>query len=206
MRFSYPCRCGYAYVISEEQVNDRVELVSCDGCSENIRVRYDDDADEQREWTQDEVGDIFGRVCSDSQVYIAERMLITDLLNGGLNPSSILRYRINYRAKILDQVLPSYQGVSHSFDDFLWWFNGLESGPEDKMAKEWLKPWIKFVRGEVDEASKEWYEGNEADGRLVRVLGDDGRVSVERDERWDEKQDLIEAMMQVRNKLVEECL
>ncbi|CDR88042.1 related to Acetylcholinesterase precursor [Sporisorium scitamineum] len=205
MKFSYPCRCGYAYVISEEQVHDRVDVVSCDGCSENIRVKYDDDNDDEEGedggWRADEIGEIFGRVCSDSQVYIAERMLVSDLIDGGLSPERILRYRINYRAQGIDAALPAYKGVSHSFDDSLWWFTGLRQGEEEMLVKEWLSPWKAFIHGE--EASEEWYKGGKADGRLIRVLGKDGLVSVERDARWEEKKGLIEAMVDVRRELVE---
>ncbi|CBQ70738.1 related to Acetylcholinesterase precursor [Sporisorium reilianum SRZ2] len=192
VRFSYACRCGYAYVLAEEQVHARVDVVGCDGCSENICVRYDDD----------EVGEVFGRVCADSQVYVAERMFVSDLLRGGLEAGSVLRYRINYRARVIDQALPAYDGVSHSFDDPLWWFSGLQP-EEEALAMVWLAPWKTFIHGR-DTACHEWYAGQKPDGRLIRVLGHDGTVSVEPDQRWADKRELIEAMLGVRAELVRE--
>ncbi|EST06098.1 Carboxylesterase, type B [Kalmanozyma brasiliensis GHG001] len=207
LTFSYVCRCGSSYTLSEDQVQDRVDVVPCDGCSENIRVRYDDGETSRSNgegMTPEEVGDVFGRICADSQVYIAERMLITDLLNGGLPSDRILRYRINYRARAIDAALKGYGGVSHSFDDFVWWFSCLQSGEEQERVKAWLGPWMAWIRGE--EVGKEWYEGKKADGRLLRVLGKDGQISVERDERWEEKEELIEAMVRVRREMVDEYL
>lgn len=216
--FSYACRCGSAYVISEEQAHDEVEVIGCDGCSENIRVRYDNEeeaAAESRgheahraksaaEWTPDQIGEVFGRICSDSQVYIAERMLITDLVNGGLSPDRILRYRINYRAQILDQVLPQYSGVSHGFDDFIWWFAGLKQGREQEIVKEWLQPWIGFIH--AHDVHEQWYAGHMADPKLIRILQKDGSIQVDRDRRWEEKAELIDGMVSVRNQLVDELL
>ncbi len=143
MFFNYGCRCGSEYVITEEQVHDRVDLIGCEGCSENIRVRYDDDEEPGTLSTtlnEDEIGRIFGDICSDSQVYIAERMLISDLIHAGFPPERILRYRINYRAEVIDSALPQYKGVSHSFDDFIWWFTCLSSGKEQERVKKWLEP------------------------------------------------------------------
>lgn len=205
MTFSYACRCGSSYVISEEQVHDQVEMISCDGCSENIRVRYDDDEPHtSKELNSDEVGETFGRICSDSQVYVAERMLVIDLISGGLSPDRILRYRIDYRAKIIDAALPTYKGVSHSFDDYVWWYSSLEAGQEQERVAKWLEPWKAFIEGK--EVHSEWYEGREADHRLIRVLQRDGSISVEKDQRWHEKEDLIEGMMRIRRELAETVL
>ncbi|SPO22354.1 related to Acetylcholinesterase precursor [Ustilago trichophora] len=214
LMFRYPCRCGSAYVIAEEQVHDQVEVVSCDGCSENIRVRYDDEEQpchqasaSSNDKTSDQIGEIFGEICSDSQVYIAERMLVSDLLNGGVDPDRVLRYRINYRAKLIDKVLPQYRGVSHSFDDSIWWFSGLQPGREEESVKEWLKPWIRFIRGEKNVAA-EWYAGQEqqVDGRLIRVFDKDASIRVEKDQRWVEKELLIEGMVRVRRELADSFL
>lgn len=213
--FSYPCRCGSTYNMAEDQVHDRVQVIGCDGCSEFIHVRYDDDdhdhddedgphlADTAAWLTPHNVAHIFGRVCSDSQVYIAQRMLIHDLVAGGLSPDRILRYRINYRARAIDGALSAYRGVSHSFDDYIWWFSCLQ--PDEQVwIKQWLTPWILFVSGQEEQASREWYKGHVADPRLIRVLEQNGRLSVQADERWAEKDKLIEQMMRLRNELVQE--
>ncbi|SYW79394.1 related to Acetylcholinesterase precursor [Ustilago bromivora] len=203
MTFDYPCRCGSSYFISEDQIHDRIELISCNGCSDNIRVRYDDDDNSHHSpSTADEIAEIFGHVCSDSQVYIAQRILITDLIKGGLPPERILRYRIEYRAKVIDDVLPGYRGVSHSFDDYLWWFSSLKK-EEKELVGSWLEPYKAFVKGE--DVHGTWYGGRKAEaaGRLIRVLGRDGAIEVKRDERWDEKEELVEGMIRIRKELAE---
>ncbi len=48
-----------------------------------------------------------------------------------------------------------------------------------------------------------WYEGKKADGRLMRVLREDGEIEVKEDVRWGEKERLIEAMMGIRRELAE---
>lgn len=199
--FSYACRCGSAYMLYEDQVHAQVDVVSCDGCSENIRVRYDDDDAQAHYMTPDEVGEVFGRICSDSQVYMAERMLVTDLIHGGLDPERVLRYRIDYRASVIDKALPGFKGVSHSFDDFVWWFACLEPGAEQENVAEWLQPYRAFVHGEDVQA--QWYAGRKADARLIRTLHKDGSISVDVDQRWEENEHLIQAMLVIRQELAQ---
>lgn len=200
LTFGYPCRCGSSYLISEDQIHERVEILTCDGCSENIRLRFDDEQPQSQQYSEEEIGEIFGKVCSDSQVYIAERMLITDLIQGGLSSNRILRYRIEYRAKIIDEKLQGYGGVSHSFDDYVWWFSSLQDGEKEKVSV-WLEPYKGFIEGK--DVSEQWYGGKEADERLIRLLRKDGEIEVRRDERWDEKEELIEGMVRIRKELTE---
>ncbi|GLE02409.1 hypothetical protein PINS_up011247 [Pythium insidiosum] len=37
--YSHQCRCGDAYEITQEELEDGVDIVPCNGCSLNIRVR-----------------------------------------------------------------------------------------------------------------------------------------------------------------------
>ena len=39
--WSHPCRCGSTYRISEEQMNNDVHLIGCQGCSEAVWVGYE---------------------------------------------------------------------------------------------------------------------------------------------------------------------
>ncbi|SNX82713.1 related to Acetylcholinesterase precursor [Melanopsichium pennsylvanicum] len=218
IKFGYDCRCGSVYMITEPQIHDRMEVICCDGCSENIRVRYDDDDDDdddddEQVWEEqgrhscEEIVDIFGRICSDSQVYIAERILITDLISsegrgGGLSPSKILRYRINYRPKIIDQAVKTYSGMSHSFDDFIWWFTALNKGQEEYKVKQWLEAWKQFIYGD-ENVEQVWYDGKKPNARLIRIFESDGSIKVEKDQRWDEKEVLIAHMIKVRAELAD---
>ncbi|GAA5835054.1 hypothetical protein JCM11251_000149 [Rhodosporidiobolus azoricus] len=39
--YTHPCRCSNEYRISREQLEDGVEVVVCEGCSERCRVEYE---------------------------------------------------------------------------------------------------------------------------------------------------------------------
>lgn len=39
--YTHPCRCSSEFRISREQLEDGVEVVTCDGCSERCRVEYE---------------------------------------------------------------------------------------------------------------------------------------------------------------------
>ncbi|KAF0774844.1 hypothetical protein AaE_001455, partial [Aphanomyces astaci] len=38
--YTFGCRCGEYYVLTEDEVEDLVDIVPCDGCSLVIRVEY----------------------------------------------------------------------------------------------------------------------------------------------------------------------
>ncbi|PWZ03330.1 alpha/beta-hydrolase [Testicularia cyperi] len=196
LTFTYPCRCGSSYVIGEAQIRGEVDVVGCGGCSEYVRVRYD-----SGDLTPDEAGEIFGQVCSDSQVYIAERVLVRDLLRH-VPAQNVLRYRINYRAKAIDGVLPQYKGVSHSFDDPFWWFSGLTREEEGKL-KSWIQPFGIFLNGDQQAAAKEWYQGQQPHAKLIRVLSTSADIQIQHDTRWDDKADLIDDMVRIRQDLAD---
>lgn len=40
--FTYPCRCGSVYTLTEDQAHAGLDLVTCNGCSEFIQVHYDE--------------------------------------------------------------------------------------------------------------------------------------------------------------------
>lgn len=39
--YTHPCRCSSQFVVTREQLEDGVEVVGCEGCSERCRVEYD---------------------------------------------------------------------------------------------------------------------------------------------------------------------
>lgn len=45
--FSHPCRCGGEFLICEQEMEEGVELVGCEGCSEIVRVLYQEVSDEE---------------------------------------------------------------------------------------------------------------------------------------------------------------
>lgn len=61
--------------------------------------------------------DLFGRIYADMQVYHIERSFHRALEVGGLKfGTDVLKYRINWRAKCLDNVYPPEWGVTHATD------------------------------------------------------------------------------------------
>lgn len=40
--YSWPCRCGCSYVVTEDQLAAGQDVVSCGGCSLHIRVLYEE--------------------------------------------------------------------------------------------------------------------------------------------------------------------
>lgn len=39
--YSHPCRCSGTYIISVAELEDGIEVIQCDGCSERCRVEYE---------------------------------------------------------------------------------------------------------------------------------------------------------------------
>ncbi|EPQ28400.1 uncharacterized protein PFL1_04227 [Pseudozyma flocculosa PF-1] len=235
--FVHPCRCGHDYRISGTQISQGVELVACNGCSEVVRVTWfdhDDPAtaaaaaavasasDKQkqavpttaREWAQ-----LFGQVSADSQVYLTSRTLIEDLVKGGMAPHAILRYRCDFRAPIFDTFAPASMGVSHSFDDLVWWYALCTGGWTEQQLKrlrKWLDPYIRFLHGPPagtdvrewrEDMAVAWY-GPEYDvdttteASWIRTLKADATIQVEKtDQRGDDKRSLIRAMREIREKV-----
>ena len=157
----------------------------------------------------------FGEITSDSQVYAAER-LFTEYLqthkDESDSPIPILRYRIDFRAGVLDILgLPAWMGVSHGCDNPLWWYKekvgGWKEGQLD-VLNEWLKPLVYFVNGDdAGQVAKEWYattpdEASAGAGkgmqRPVRVFKQDCSIAVEEDSRWEAKMPIMEVMRQAR--------
>lgn len=142
-----------------------------------------------------------GRCCSDSQVHAAERCFIDWLtIPGGLTNSDIFRYRISFRSPILDKYAPKWMGVSHSFDDSLWWFavrqrgelKDQENEEITKKFQDWVKPFVEFVKG--GEVMELWHDGKGEEGengRLVRCMEEDGKIRVKRDEWRKEREEVI---------------
>lgn len=44
--YTYPCRCSGTYIVMRNQLEDGIEILSCDGCSERCRVDYQEEAEE----------------------------------------------------------------------------------------------------------------------------------------------------------------
>ena len=139
--------------------------------------------------------DIYGKITADCQVHATVRGFAHSLLDPpkdgkALPLSSVHRYRIEWRAKSLDEWLLPEVGVCHAADMPIWWCSVFRTGctEEDKEAvTEWLKPFEDFIAGK----QIEWGTKNE---REMRRFGADGKIGVVQDGYWEEKMQVWEVM------------
>lgn len=125
--------------------------------------------------------DAFGRVYADMQIHVPQRGFILSLVQGGAS-DSLYRYKIEFRAKAVDQVLPVEFGATHTTDQFLWfWGNrlGLEEWEKKAVREALVKPLARFVQGqeEIDWGTESY--------RQVRTFKHDGDVEVRLDTSWE---------------------
>ncbi len=158
----------------------------------------------------------FGHITSDSQVFAAERLFMQDLIGKGDAASAplILRYRIEFRAPMLDAEEYASMGVSHGFDNPLWRFKRALGGKtwqpgQLEGLERWLEPFIDFIHGglEQGELRKKWYgnaslsEGDDSTPtpiRAVRVFKNDATIETREDRIWKDKLAVVQAMQQAR--------
>jgi carboxylesterase type B len=142
-------------------------------------------------------GEAFSQMVADAQVHASIRGLTHILLNpppSGHNKPlpqhKVLRYRISWRAKGLDNWIRPEVGVCHGADMPIWWASVWRGGitdEEKEKATKFLEPFGRFLRGDEDVG---W--GTDAEDR-VRWLDPDGVV------RQNVKDDLWDRGMQIWN-------
>lgn len=135
--------------------------------------------DKYKDWR-----DAFGKVYADMQVYMLERGFADKLAAGGLTVGKdLLRYRIEWRAKCVDAVLPPEWGVTHATDMAIWfWGNGMGDGLTEA-EKEIVKPLNKMLADFVAFKDVQWPV---KDKRQRMRLRSDGKMDMVGDDRWDE--------------------
>ncbi|KAJ5333487.1 hypothetical protein MYU51_014079 [Penicillium brevicompactum] len=135
---------------------------------------------------KDWVDDAWGRIYADMQVHQMQRGLAYALTHneGGVDASGQLyRYRIEWRAKCMDDAMPVEWGVTHSSDYPIWFFgNGkvLEEGEKGIIKEAFVGPLARFVQRAGD------FGWGASGARLVRTLQGDGNVAVREDGAWEE--------------------
>lgn len=105
--------------------------------------------------------DVFASIVADMQVHASLRGFTKSLLAPPRSESSgkvpeVLRYRIAWRAKGLDDYIDPAVGVCHAADAPIWWLSGYRSGFDEedkKRAEEFLQPFGDFLQG------KQWNRG-----------------------------------------------
>lgn len=117
----------------------------------------------------------FGHVYADVQIHHLMRGMVKELVDAGAG-ELVHRYRIEWRAGCVDNVLPREWGVTHTSDVPIWfWGNGakLTAGEENVIKTAFQEPFDRFLKG----GEMGWGAG----GMEVRTLKSDGRVVVEDD-------------------------
>lgn len=143
--------------------------------------------------------EIYGRIAADAQVHATIRGLTNSLLSPppGMTPlpiSSVHRYRIDWRAKALDQWLDPAALACHASDIPIWSLSGRRAGFSDKdeeTMKELLEPFAQFLEG----GKVNW--GTETKDDVKQVLTD-GTVRIMKDKRWEEGLRIWEVMMKAQ--------
>ncbi|KAL1958335.1 hypothetical protein VTO42DRAFT_4652 [Malbranchea cinnamomea] len=123
----------------------------------------------------------FAKVYADMQIHVSQRGLVHALVQGGAS-HLLYRYRIEFRAKCVDQVYPPEFGATHVTDQYLWfWGNQFELEENEKPAvrSALVSPLAKFVQGQ------EHIDWGTRSHREFRTLTSDGRVEIKRDLLWD---------------------
>jgi len=155
-----------------------------DANSEDVKERY---------------RDVFARMVADMQVHAAERGLTKCLLappDGTAKVPEVLRYRISWRAKGLDQHLAPEVGVCHAADTPIWWMSGFRAGfdSEDrKKTLEFLKPFGEFLEG------KPWVggvgKGEDGAKKIGRYLDESGVThEIVEDKLWEKAMTVWDAV------------
>ncbi|KAK8198141.1 putative carboxylesterase [Phyllosticta capitalensis] len=143
--------------------------------------------------------DAFGRIYADVQIHALERGFIDKLILGGAE-DLVFRYRIEWRARCVDNFLPPEWGVTHSSDMPIWWWGNAGTpgplGDDEKsiVEKAFVGIFATFVHGDLDKVRKEW--GTKG-YKEVRRLKADGGVDVWNDVMWEKGLKVWEALRRV---------
>tara|TARA_R110002003_G_scaffold357_11_gene19171 strand:- start:18441 stop:19745 length:1305 start_codon:yes stop_codon:yes gene_type:complete len=134
----------------------------------------------------------FGHIYADVQVHAFERGMLDALVKHGAG-ELIHRYRIEWRAKCVDNKFPKAWGVTHTSDMAIWfWGNGekLRRGEKEVVKKAFHEPLRAFMKGEeMDWGSRHPLQ--------IRTLKSDGSVSIEEDTRLEDGLVLWNALKKV---------
>ncbi|PNP76819.1 hypothetical protein FNYG_09835 [Fusarium nygamai] len=99
---------------------------------------------------KDEWADIGSIIIGDCQVHATIRGFTASLLKT-MPEERVLRYRISWRAKALDNWLQPSIGMCHASDIPIWWACGRRAGYEQAdldLVSEWLNPFYQYLCGD----------------------------------------------------------
>ncbi|KAL1407474.1 hypothetical protein Q8F55_006907 [Vanrija albida] len=130
---------------------------------------------------------LFGNIVANGQIYASERVFIKALLDHGVSPARLLRYRVAWKPAAAFTIFPP-EIVTHADDTWAWWYSRRLGYTDADAAsnQDFLKPVATFLQGDVSKAAKEWWghEPTPEDGQRLREIRG-GKTSVVQDDRWD---------------------
>jgi len=134
----------------------------------------------------------FGHIYADMQVHVTERGLLAALART-LPLSSILRYRINWRAECVSKFMPVEMGVAHGCDLTVWFYgNGHGLLPQEQnLMRKFLEPFGAFLSGE----ERDYGTGGIEE---VRVILPDMSIRIIKDSDWHRCQEIWHGLQLVR--------
>ncbi|KAJ6020481.1 CAZyme family CE10 [Penicillium herquei] len=151
---------------------------------------------------KDWVSDAWGKIYADMQVYHMQRGLIHALTSntGNVDASRLIhRYRIEYRAKCMDNAFPIEWGVTHSSDYPIWfWGNGNVLTPAEKKSthEAFIGPLGRFIQG-PDATGPDGFGWGTSGREGVRTLKSDRTVVIQKDALWEEGVNIWNALRSV---------
>lgn len=130
-------------------------------------------------YTESDIKEVYGKICSDFQVYISSRCFLDKIVNSGFPLDNVFRIRTAFRPKYFDAFLKKEYGMTHAFDSRLFFFCKYQ-GFEDEEAKktvEFVTPLvdrISFVETKaMEKLNQYWY------------FAEDGTISMKDDPYWE---------------------
>jgi len=145
-----------------------------------------------------DVADMFTRIVTDVQVRATTRVFSKFLVEGGVPSKHVMRYRISLPIRGIDESMSPEQRavfsgkVPHAFD-FLHWFYIKRVGfteAEDRVIREWLAPFAKFIKGE----EVVW---GTSDVTQFRHLTEDAKIEIVQDPHWGNLMDTAAVLRKV---------
>ena len=129
--------------------------------------------------------DIFGKIYADTQVHVTQRGFLSCLVPV-LPAKQVFRYRIEARARCIDDVQGIASGVAHGSDLAFWFWGhcfgtrGQLTETEARVARELLVPFWRYVKGDD---TVDW-DTREIDD-VKKLLDSGDKVVVAKDALWD---------------------
>lgn len=128
-----------------------------------------------------ELVELYGKIVSSGQVYVATRGFLSKMVEHGFPHERIFRFKVEFRAQFVDNFLAREHKVPHGSDIYIWFYalrEGFTAG-EQNAIREWLRPYLQFLSFD---SHVDWPN---SDLRKFRHFNTDGTITYDNDAVWD---------------------